>query len=163
MDQPADVPTQTAQALLQQLAVNVLTLRNAANWSTRALAEHCRIDRRTLQRLEHGELRTLSLDKIDGLARGLGVRTGALLGGKAEDARESDSHVRETLSGNIIRAREALGWTQEDLAARSGLSRPLVAHIERQARNPDLKTLVRLATALGLSVELLLAEPRGRP
>lgn len=143
--------------------MNVLTLRNAANWSTRALAEHCRIDRRTLQRLEHGELRTLSLDKIDGLARGLGVRTGSLLGEKAMDAQESDSLVREILARNIVRAREALGWTQEDLAVQSGVSRPLVAHIERQARNPDLKTLVRLASALGVRMEHLLAETRGRP
>lgn len=138
-------------------------LRNAANWSTRALAEHCRIDRRTLQRLEHGELRTLSLDKIDALARGLGVRTGSLLSDKTEDSRESDRLVREMLSHNMVRAREALAWTQEDLAAQSGVSRPVVAHIERQARNPDLKTLVRLATALGLSVASLLAEPRSRP
>lgn len=143
--------------------MNVLMLRNAANWSTRALAEHCRIDRRTLQRLEHGELRTLSLDKIDALARGLGVRTGSLLSDKTEDSRESDRLVREMLSHNMVRAREALAWTQEDLAAQSGVSRPVVAHIERQARNPDLKTLVRLATALGLSVASLLAEPRSRP
>ncbi len=138
-------------------------LRNAANWSTRALAEHCRIDRRTLQRLEHGELRTLSLDKIDALARGLGVRTGSLLSDKTEDSRESDRLVREMLSRNMVRAREALAWTQEDLAAQSGVSRPVVAHIERQARNPDLRTLVRLATALGLGVASLLAEPRSRP
>lgn len=143
--------------------MNVLTLRNAANWSTRALAEHCRIDRRTLQRLEHGELRTLSLDKIDGLAKGLGVRTGSLLGDKTEDAQESDSLVRETLSCNLVRARETLRWTQEDLAAQSGVSRPLIAHIERQARNPDLGTLVRLASALGVTVERLLAEASGRP
>lgn len=143
--------------------MNVLMLRNAANWSTRALAEHCRIDRRTLQRLEHGELRTLSLDKIDALARGLGVRTGSLLSDKTEDSRESDRLVREMLSRNMVRAREALAWTQEDLAAQSGVSRPVVAHIERQARNPDLRTLVRLATALGLGVASLLAEPRSRP
>ena len=135
-------------------------LRNAANWSTRALAEHCRIDRRTLQRLEHGELRTLSLDKIDVLARGLGVRTGSLLSVRTEDARESDSLVRETLSRNIVRARQALGWTQETLAAQSGLSRPLIAHIERQARNPDLQSLVRLASALELSVSRLLDDSR---
>ena len=143
--------------------MNVLTLRNAANWSTRALSEHCRIDRRTLQRLEHGELRTLSLDKIDGLAKGLGVRTGSLLGEKAEEAQESDRLVRETLSWNLVRARETLRWTQEELAAQSGVSRPLIAHIERQARNPDLTTLVRLATTLGLSVERLLTEPPERP
>lgn len=121
------------------------------------------MDRRTLQRLEHGELRTLSLDKIDALARGLGVRTGSLLSEKAVVTRESDRLVREALSSNLVRGREKLRWTQQDLAAHSGVSRPLIAHIERQARNPDLKTLVRLAAALGLTVERLLAEPRGRP
>jgi transcriptional regulator with XRE-family HTH domain len=34
----------------------------------------------------------------------------------------------------------------------------VIAHIERQARNPSLHTLARLATALGLSIEALLSE-----
>ena len=35
-------------------------------------------------------------------------------------------------------------------------SRAIIAHIERQSRNPSLKTLARLAAALDVSLEALL-------
>jgi transcriptional regulator with XRE-family HTH domain len=162
VDNTADETSSTAQVLLQQLAVNVLSLRAAGNWSTRALAEHCRLDRRTIQRLENGELRSLSLDKADQLAKGLGVRTGSLFGPKAVARRDSDKLTRETLAENLVRAREKQGWTQEGLAERSGVSRPAIAHMERLARNPDLTSLTRMANALGMSVERLLSPGRTR-
>ncbi|WP_156479567.1 helix-turn-helix domain-containing protein, partial [Hydrogenophaga intermedia] len=40
----------------------------------------------------------------------------------------------------------------------SGVSRAVIAHIERQARNPSLQTLARLADALDLSLETLLSQ-----
>lgn len=126
------------------------------------MAEHCRLDRRTIQRLENGELRSLSLDKADQLARGLGVRTGSLFGPKAVARRDSDKLTRETLAENLVRAREKLGWTQEVLAERSGVSRPAIAHIERHARNPDLTSLVKLADTVQMSVERLLGPCRTR-
>ena len=149
-------PPSTAHDLLQRLAVNVLNLRTAANWSTRALAEHCELDRRTIQRLENGEMRSLSLDKLDALARGLGVRTGSLLGAMPVAREEEDRLTREILSENLVGARNLQGWTQDELASRSSVSRPAIAHIERLERNADLTTLTKLAAALRTTVERLL-------
>lgn len=39
----------------------------------------------------------------------------------------------------------------------------VIAHIERQARNPSLHTLAKLAVALHLSLEELLSAPQPRP
>ena len=46
-------------------------------------------------------------------------------------------------------ARNAQGWTQEDLAAETGLDRTYVGSIERGERNLALLNINRLALALG--------------
>jgi transcriptional regulator with XRE-family HTH domain len=48
--------------------------------------------------------------------------------------------------------------SQDGLAQQSGVSRAVIAHIERQARNPSLHTLARLAAALDVSIEVLLSK-----
>lgn len=54
------------------------------------------------------------------------------------------------------------GWSQEQLAAHSGLHRTYVSAIERGSRNIGLDNLERLADAFGLTVvELLAADGRG--
>jgi transcriptional regulator with XRE-family HTH domain len=65
--------------------------------------------------------------------------------------------ARALLAGNIIRLRQAKGWSQEALAFEANLHRTFVAHVERQARNISLDNLERLALALQvLPHELLL-------
>lgn len=124
------------------------------------MAEHCRLGRRTVQRIERAELTGLSLDKIDLLAKGLGVRTGSLLGNKPVTRREPDTMIRELLAENLVRIRMRRGWSQQDLADRSGVSRPAIAHIEREARNASIDTMTKLGDALQTSVEKLLSEVR---
>ena len=46
-------------------------------------------------------------------------------------------------------AREARGWTQEDLAYETGLDRTYIGGIERGERNIALLSLNKLAKALG--------------
>lgn len=143
-------------ALLKRLSVNVAALRESGNWSTRALAEHTRLGRRTIQRLEQMEFESLSLDKLDVLARGLGVRTASLLGERPVPRQDEEPLTRTTLAANLVRARKQRDWSQEVLSAHSGVSRAIIAHIEREARNPDLMTLIRLAAALEATVEQLI-------
>jgi transcriptional regulator with XRE-family HTH domain len=45
-----------------------------------------------------------------------------------------------------------MGWTQEQLAERASIQRSYVADLERGYRNPSVRTLVKLANALGSSV-----------
>jgi transcriptional regulator with XRE-family HTH domain len=58
---------------------------------------------------------------------------------------------------NLRKARLALRWTQEDLAAASGLHFTAISLLERAEREPRLSTVTRLASALELDPCKLLA------
>lgn len=148
---------------LELLAANIAHLRAKANWSTRALAQHSKTDRRTVQRLEHGELNTLSVQTVDKLAKAIGVRTGSLFGRRPLARREDERLIEEVLAENLVSLRARLGLTQEGLGEKAGVSMFVIAHIERRARNPTLNTLARVTQALGVSMERLLSETRARP
>lgn len=64
------------------------------------------------------------------------------------------------LADNVRRRREALGLSQEELAAQCGLHRTYVGSVERGERNVTLGTLEALSEALGISATELLAAPR---
>ena len=60
------------------------------------------------------------------------------------------------LFGEAVRAcRQALGISQEELAARSKLHRTYVAGVERGIRNPSLNSILKIAKGLGLPVSAL--------
>ncbi|QRR35659.1 helix-turn-helix transcriptional regulator [Hydrogenophaga sp. YM1] len=71
---------------------------------------------------------------------------------------ETDGLIEEVLAQNMVAARKRLMLTQETLSQRSGVNRALVANIERQARNPSLQTLAKLAASHELSLEALLSK-----
>lgn len=56
---------------------------------------------------------------------------------------------------NVRAARNARGWTQEELAHESGLAPVQVSRIERGVREIRLTTLVRLLAALEVAPEVL--------
>lgn len=54
--------------------------------------------------------------------------------------------------GQRIRTlRHAMGWSQEDLAERTGLDRTYISSVERGQRNISLNNIAALATALEVS------------
>jgi len=55
---------------------------------------------------------------------------------------------REAFGRNLRRARQARGYSQEELAERAGLHRTYVGSVERGERNVSLKNIVALASAL---------------
>ncbi len=65
-------------------------------------------------------------------------------------------HARAIVAHKVRLLRFLRGWSQEQLAAQSGLHRTYVSAIERGARNVGLDNLERLADAFGLSVRELL-------
>ena len=67
-----------------------------------------------------------------------------------------DSDIRHTLSLNLRLFRLLHGWSQEELAERSGLHRTYIGAIERREISTGVDNLQRLAHALGTSATSLL-------
>ena len=64
--------------------------------------------------------------------------------------------MRKLVGDNCARIRRAHGWTQEQLAERSGLSQQYISGLERGRRNPTIVTIYEIASALEVShVELV--------
>ena len=64
------------------------------------------------------------------------------------------------LGNNIRQLREARGLTQQQMAKISGVPRPTWANLESGAANPTLAVLIKVATALQVSLEELISPPR---
>ncbi|WP_456363664.1 helix-turn-helix domain-containing protein [Priestia aryabhattai] len=63
----------------------------------------------------------------------------------------------------LIKRRESLGWTQENLANESGLKQPAVARIEKMEKSgsvPKFDTLLKLVYAMGLDIKLVVKEDK---
>lgn len=67
---------------------------------------------------------------------------------RPDDAADVSRRVCERV-GDLRRQR---GWTLEQLAAASGVSRSMLSEIERQRANPTLGVAVRIAAAFGLAL-----------
>jgi len=70
--------------------------------------------------------------------------------------------VRDQLGQNVQLLRRLRGWSQEDLAAESGLHRTYISGVERGVRNPTVLVVARLAQTLGSTPSALL-DPALRP
>lgn len=58
--------------------------------------------------------------------------------------------------GSRVRDRRVeRGWTLDELAERSGVSRRMVINVEHGASNPSIATLLRLSDALGIGLPVL--------
>jgi transcriptional regulator with XRE-family HTH domain len=60
--------------------------------------------------------------------------------------------VTEAVARNIKGLRTARGWSLDQLAARSGVSKGMLVHLEQGRTNPSLNTLCKLAETLGISL-----------
>jgi transcriptional regulator with XRE-family HTH domain len=64
------------------------------------------------------------------------------------------------LSENLRQLRETRGLSQQQLATLAGVPRPTWASLESGSANPTLSVLVKVAGALGVSIEELIGPPR---
>jgi HTH-type transcriptional regulator/antitoxin HipB len=62
------------------------------------------------------------------------------------------------LGQNVREARQARGWTQEELSHRSGLAVVQISRVERGVREVRLTTILKLIGALETSPNELLAD-----
>lgn len=63
---------------------------------------------------------------------------------------------RRILADNMRRLRARRGWSQEQLADEAGLHRTYIGGVERLERNPSLKSIAKIAAALGVETWVLL-------
>ena len=74
---------------------------------------------------------------------------------------DSESLSRH-LAQNLMTLREKRGLTQAGLAKLAQIPRSTVTHLESGHGNPSLSNLARIAAALQVTIEELLARPRAR-
>ncbi|MDB6138794.1 MAG: sinR [Verrucomicrobiaceae bacterium] len=64
--------------------------------------------------------------------------------------------INENLGRRVKKLRGDRGWSLEELAAASGVSRSMLSEIERERANPTLSVTYRIARAFGLSLQDLI-------
>ncbi len=66
--------------------------------------------------------------------------------------------LMETFAHRFKHLREKMGWTQEDVAEKLGLSRPTIAGYESEEKNrtPREETLLRIADLFDTTIDFLL-------
>ena len=77
-------------------------------------------------------------------------------GGKHESEAWFFTMNNKALGTNILKARQAKGWTQDFAAEKCGLSENYFRQIELGNKVPRLETFVRIAEMLGVSADFLL-------
>jgi transcriptional regulator with XRE-family HTH domain len=70
--------------------------------------------------------------------------------------------VNEQIGARVRQHRTAHGWTLDDLADRSGVSRRMLITIEHGEGNPSIATLLRISDALGIGLPVLVDVERPR-
>jgi transcriptional regulator with XRE-family HTH domain len=65
-----------------------------------------------------------------------------------------------TIGARVRSVRGDRGWTLDDLADRSGVSRRMLVNVEQGRANPSIATLLRLSDALGVGLPSLVEAPQ---
>jgi transcriptional regulator with XRE-family HTH domain len=70
----------------------------------------------------------------------------------SEDAEIQELHELHDFSEQLFLRREESGLTQQELARRAGMTQAQIATIEAGTANPTLRTMTKLAHALGCRI-----------
>jgi transcriptional regulator with XRE-family HTH domain len=148
---------------LVQFGENIRNIRKRAGLSQIDLSLRANLDRAAVSFIERAE-RAPDLSTIIRVADAVSVKPPALLKGIGFDGVAVRGPRRppevETpaarFGGNLRWARERAGLSQEALANEAGVDRAAVSVFERGRRNPNLRTILRLARALELPPGVLL-------
>ena len=75
---------------------------------------------------------------------------------KISKAKAVAASINENLGRRVKKLRSDRGWSLEDLATASGVSRSMLSEIEREKANPTLTVTYRIAQAFGLNLQDLI-------
>ncbi len=76
--------------------------------------------------------------------------------GRVAPAASDVESINENLGRRVKKLRGDRGWSLEELASASGVSRSMLSEIERERANPTLSVTYRIARAFGLSLQDLI-------
>jgi transcriptional regulator with XRE-family HTH domain len=76
---------------------------------------------------------------------------------------KSTSALATAIGGRVRQERQSRGWTLDQLAEATGVSRRMVVNVEQGAANPSVGTLLRISDALGIGLPALVDSPRPKP
>jgi transcriptional regulator with XRE-family HTH domain len=71
------------------------------------------------------------------------------------EARAGADSVARAIGGRVRQGRNSRGWTLDQLAERSSVSRRMLVSIEQGAANPSIATLLLISDALGIGLPAL--------
>src|SRR6201982_3552211 len=71
------------------------------------------------------------------------------------EARAGADTVARAIGGRVRHGRNSRGWTLDQLAGRSGVSRRMLVSIEQGTANPSIATLLLISDALGIGLPAL--------
>jgi transcriptional regulator with XRE-family HTH domain len=162
-------------AQLVRFGENVRHARKQAGFSQIDLSLRASLDRAAVSFIERAE-RAPDLSTILRIAAAVDVKPSALLRGIGHDGpvrgprtlADADTAAAR-FGANLRWARKRVGLSQEALANEASVDRAAVSVFERGRRDPNLRTVLRLARALELAPGVLLRgcerdrEPRSGP
>jgi transcriptional regulator with XRE-family HTH domain len=147
---------------LVQFGANIRSARKRAGFSQIDLSARASLDRAAVSFIERAE-RAPDLSTIIRVASAVSVKPSALLDGIGFDGpvrgprRVSEAETPAVRFGiNLRWARQRAGLSQEALANEAAVDRAAVSVFERGRRNPNLRTVLRLARALEVPPGVLL-------
>lgn len=76
---------------------------------------------------------------------------------------ESTTALASAIGGRVKQERQSRGWTLDQLAEATGVSRRMVVNVEQGTTNPSVGTLLRISDALGVGLPALVESPRPKP
>src|SRR5438445_7861914 len=81
---------------------------------------------------------------------------------EAEGDQSTPQALQAKVAENLKLFRKDRGWTLDELARRSGVSRAMLSQIEAKKTNPTIAVLWKISTAFGLNFSSMLGEDPGR-
>lgn len=155
------------EAIAERIGVNLKFRRAESGLTLRQLEEATETHFTHLSRIERGKSKIPQLALILKLAGSLNVRCGLITAGviwdpKAqafcvEDSQPEPHTALDRLGAKAKQARLQADLSQQALADRASMSRSDLVDFERGSRNFRIFTVVRIASALGISFEQIFA------
>jgi transcriptional regulator with XRE-family HTH domain len=65
------------------------------------------------------------------------------------------TELGKLIGARVRQSRTERGWTLDEMAERSGVSRRMLVNVEQGAANPSIATLLRISDALGVGLPIL--------